>query len=159
MNTNTWVLIADSSRARLYSVPQRGKPWTLLDEYSHSASRVSEGGLSTDQPGRSHGSGIAKDARSAMESKTSPKEIEAEHFAHELVEVLHLGHGQQAYERIVLVAPPHFLGLLRKGVNGAVNKLITASVDKDYLHLPESELHTRLDELLQPPGSVAEPRD
>lgn len=157
MNTNTWVLIADSSRARLYSVPQRGKPWALVDEFSHDASRVTAGGLTTDQPGRSHGSGIGKGARSAMESKSSPKEVEVGHFAHELVEVLHHGHGQQAYERIVLVAPPHFLGLLRLGLNDTVSKLIATSVDKDYLHLPESELHARLDALLQPSDGVAEP--
>lgn len=156
MNSNTWVLIADSSRARLYSVPQRGKPWTLVDEYGHAASRVSEGGLTTDQPGRSHGSGIVKGARSAMESKSSPKEIEADHFAAELVGVLHRGHGQQAYERIVLVAPPHFLGLLRNGISDTVGKLIAASVDKDYLHLPESELQARLDAVLQSSDGGAE---
>jgi len=73
MNSSTWVLIADSSKARLYSVADRGKPWTLLDEYQHPASRVSEGGLVSDQPGRTHGGGIGKGARSAMESKTAPK--------------------------------------------------------------------------------------
>ncbi|MES2883736.1 MAG: host attachment protein [Pseudomonadota bacterium] len=157
MNTDTWVLIADSSRARLYSVPQRGKPWTLVNEYSHSESRVSQGGLTTDQPGRSHGSGIGKGARSAMESKSSPKEVEVAHFVHELVEVLHHGHGQQAYERIVLVAPPHFLGLLRKGLNNTVSKLVGASVDKDYLHLPEPEMQAHLDALLQAADGVAKP--
>ena len=157
MNTDTWVLIADSSRARLYSVPQRGKPWTLVDEYTHDASRVSQGGLTTDQPGRSHGSGVGKGARSAMDSKSSPKEVEVGHFVHELVEVLHHGHGQQAYERIVLVAPPHFLGLLRKGLNDTVSKLISASVDKDYLHLPESEMRGHLDALLQSIDGVSKP--
>ena len=157
MNTDTWVLIADSSRARLYHVPQRGKPWTLVKEYRHDLSRVTGGGLTTDQPGRMHGSGIGKDARSAMESKCSPKETEIAHFAHELVEVLHHGHGQQAYERIVLVAPPHFLGLLRKGLNDTVSKLISASVDKDYLHLPEPEMQAHLDALLQPSDAVTQP--
>ena len=157
MNTDTWVLIADSSRARLYSVPQRGKPWTLLNEYTHDLSRVSQGGLTTDQPGRSHGSGIGKGARSAMESKSSPKEVEVGHFVHELAEVLHHGHGQQAYARIVLVAPPQFLGLLRKGLNDTVSKMIVASLDKDYLHLPERELHAHLDVLLQPADAVDKP--
>lgn len=157
MNTNTWVLIADSSRARLYSVPQHGKPWMLINEYAHDASRVTTGGLTTDQPGRAHGGGIGKDARSAMESKSSPKEVEIAQFAHELIEVLHDGHGQQAYERIVLVAPPHFLGLLRKGLNHTVSKLIAASVDKSFLHLADSEMHAHLDALLQPADGVAKP--
>jgi protein required for attachment to host cells len=147
MNSTTWVLIADSSLGRLYSVPARGKPWVLLKEYTHAASRVSEGGLTTDQPGRTHGSS-ATGARSAMQSKTSPKEAEFEHFAHELAQVLHDGHGQQAYGRIVLVAPPHFLGLLRKAINDTVSKLIGATLDKDYLHLGARDIHRHLDALV-----------
>ena len=147
MNSSTWVLIADSSRALLYNVAQKGKPWTLVKECKHSASRVTGGGLTTDQPGRTHGSDGGS-ARSAMESKTSPKEIEFEHFAHELAGVLHDGHGQQAYGRIVLVAPPHFLGLLRKAINDTVSKLIGATLDKDYLHLREKEIHQHLDILV-----------
>lgn len=147
MKSLTWVLVADSSRALLYSVGTKTKNWTLLKEYTHGASRVSEGGLTTDQPGRTHGS-TGSSARSAMESKTSPKEVEFEHFAHELAGALHDGHGQNAYDRIVLVAPPHFLGLLRKSINDTVSKLIAETLDKDYLHLSEKERHEHLEQLI-----------
>lgn len=147
MKSITWVLLAGSGRALLYSVAIKDRAWTLLKEYTHAASRVSEGGLTTDQPGRTYGS-AGKGARSAMESKTSPKEVEFEHFAHELAEVLHAGHGQQSYGRIVLVAPPHFLGLLRKSINDTVSKLIVGALDKDYLHLSEKEIHEHLDPLI-----------
>lgn len=147
MNTNTWVLVADSSRGRLYSVSHKNTPWAFVKEYTHPASRVSEGGLTTDQPGRAHGS-INGGARSSMESKTSPKDVEFEHFAHELAGVLHDGHGQQAYQRIVLVAPPHFLGLLRKAINHTVSKLIGLTVDKDYLHLSDSNIREQLEQLM-----------
>ena len=147
MKLATWILVADSSRGRLYNVPEKGKPWTFVKEYTHPASRVSEGGLTTDQPGRTHGS-ASRGARSSMESKTSPKDVEFEHFAHELACVLHDGHGQQAYNRIVLVAPPHFLGLLRKTINHTVSKLIDVTVDKDYLHLSDNEIREHLDPLI-----------
>ncbi|MGQ0696680.1 MAG: host attachment protein [Panacagrimonas sp.] len=147
MKSVTWVLLADSSRALLYSVGTQTKVWTLLKEYTHAASRVSEGGLTTDQPGRTHGS-VGQGARSAMESKTSPKDVEFEHFAHELAGALHDGHGQNAYDRIVLVAPPHFLGLLRKAIDDTVSKLIVETFDKDYLHLSEKEMRERLDRLI-----------
>ena len=149
MISATWVLIANGSRGRLFSVPERNRSWTLVKEYAHPASRVSEGGLTTDQPGRAPGS-VNGGARSSMQSKTSPKEVEFEHFAHELATALHDGHGQQAYDRIVLVAPPHFLGLLRKTINHTVSKLIGATVDKDYLHLNDQDIHERLDDLMWP---------
>lgn len=147
MNSATWVLIADSSRALLYSVPKKAASWTLVQTYAHSASRVSEGGLTTDQPGRAYAS-TGGGARSAMESKTSPQDVEFEQFAHELAQVLHDGHGQQAYGRIVLVAPPHFLGLLRKSINDTVSKLVGTSLDKDYVHLSEKEIRQHLDPLI-----------
>lgn len=147
MNEATWVLVAGSSRALLYSVAESDAPWILVKEYTHPASRVSEGGLTTDQPGRTHGS-TAHGARSAMESKTSPKEVEFEHFAHELAKALEAGHGQQAYGRIALVAPPHFLGLLRKTIGGTVSKLIVATIDKDYLHLTEKDMQERVGPLM-----------
>lgn len=147
MNAATWVLVADSSRGRLYSIPEKNKPWSFVGEYKHPASRISEGGLTTDQPGRTHGS-IGGGSRSAMESKTSPKDVEFEHFAHELAGVLHDGHGQQAYGHIVLAAPPHFLGLLRKTINHTVSKLIVATVDKDYMHLSDEDIRTQVDPLI-----------
>jgi len=147
MNPDTWVLIAGSSRGLLYSAPGKGAPWSLVKEYRHPASRISEGGLSTDNAGRTHGS-MAGGARSAMESKTSPKEVEFEHFAQELVGVLHDGHGQQAYSSIVLVAPPHFLGMLRKMISPTVSKLIGATLDKDYLHLSEEQIRRHVDPLV-----------
>ena len=147
MNLATWVLVADSSRGRLYNVPAKGKPWSFVKEYTHPASRVSEGGLTTDQPGRTHGSANGG-ARTSMESKTSPKDTEFEHFAHELACVLHDGHGQQAFNRIVLAAPPHFLGLLRKTINNTVSKLIDVTVDKNYLHLSDNEIREHLDPLI-----------
>lgn len=143
MNLATWILIADSSRGRLYEQPAKGKPWSLLEQYQHPASRVSEGGLTTDQPGRMHGSATGG-ARSAMESKTSPKEVEFERFAHQLTKVLQDGHGQQSYAQLVLVAPPHFLGLLRKGLSAAVSKMIVATLDRDYQHLSELEVRKQL---------------
>jgi protein required for attachment to host cells len=147
MNTDTWVLVADSSRGRLFSAPEHRKPWTLIKEFTHAASRQTAGSLTSDQPGRTQSS-ASGGAHSAMESKTSPKEVEFIHFAHELAGVLHDGHGQQSYTRIVLVAPPHFLGLLRKSINPTVSKLIGATLDKDYMHLSQDDLHEHVDTLV-----------
>lgn len=147
MNSSTWVLVADSSRGRLFSVPAKDAQWVLVKEYVHPASRLTDGGLTTDQAGRTHGFGVTG-ARSAMESKTSPKEVEFQQFAHELGQVLHDGHGQQAYSRLVLVAPPHFLGLLRKTINPTVSKLIGATIDRDYMHLSDADMHKHLDALI-----------
>ncbi|MDB5985213.1 MAG: hypothetical protein JWR16_266 [Nevskia sp.] len=40
------------------------------------------------------------------------------------------------------------MGLLRKTINDTVSKLISATLDKDYLHLSEKALHQHLDPLI-----------
>ncbi len=147
MPTTTWILVCDASRARLFTTPGRGRPWTLLHELSHPESRLKGQAINSDKPGRTQQSSGAG-SRPAMEPPTPPKEVEAEHFAAHLAEVLGNGHGHNAYARLVLVAPPHFLGLLRQSLSTQVSKRVTHSIDKDYTSLRQDELPERLDEAL-----------
>jgi protein required for attachment to host cells len=134
-----WVLVADASRARIFSIPEDNKPWQLERELEHPASRAKATDLTTDVPGRvkqSFGAG----SRPAMEDPTDPKEVEAQTFARSLAAALEQGLNQNRFERLTLVAPPHFLGLLRGAVPEQVAKRIHQSVNKDYTHLPGREL-------------------
>jgi protein required for attachment to host cells len=134
-----WILVADASRARIFSVPENNKPWQLERELEHPNSRAKATDLTTDVPGRvkqSFGAG----SRPAMEDPTDPKEIEAQAFARSLAAELEKGLNQNRFERVTLVAPPHFLGLLRGTVSEQVVKRIQHSVNKDYTLLPAREL-------------------
>ncbi|MBI4515832.1 MAG: host attachment protein [Deltaproteobacteria bacterium] len=147
MNNETWILISDASRARLFSTSGKLKPWALVREFDHPESRAKGLEIMADKPGRvkqSMGSG----SRPAMAPPTPPKEVEAEHFAQQLAGVLADGHGHNAYARLILVAPPWFLGLLRKVLSAPVSKRIVASLDKDYTQLHQRDLPERLAEVL-----------
>jgi len=50
--------------------------------------------------------------------------------------------------RVVLVAPPRFLGHLRESVSTPVRALIGASLDHDLTVLPDRDLPARLADLL-----------
>ena len=146
MNT-TWILVSNASRARLFSVPRKGQAWTLVRELEHPESRLKGQDIMSDAPGRvqqSFGAG----SRPAMEPTTPPKEVEAERFALELANVLDDGHGQNAYARLVLVAPPQFLGLLRKSIGNQVAKRVTASLDKDLTEVKDIDLPERIADVL-----------
>ncbi len=68
-----WVLVADASRARIFSVPEKdGKPWTLEKEFEHPESRAKATDLTTDVPGRVKQS-FGQGSRPAMEEPTDPK--------------------------------------------------------------------------------------
>lgn len=143
----TWILVCDASRARLFSTPGKGRPWTLVQELNHPESRLKGSEIMSDQPGRVRQS-MGAGTRPAMEPHTPPKQVEAEHFAQQLAGVVEHGHGRNDFSRLVLVAPPHFLGLLRKSLSDQCSKRVVASLDKDYTELKERELPERLADVL-----------
>ena len=152
---NTWILICDASRARLYERGQTDRPWTLVRSLEHPESRLQDTKLVDGERGRQQQS-FGHGSRSAMEPTTMPKEVEHEAFATELARLLEHDYDVNSYAELVLVAPPHFLGLLRKAIGAKLSKRVLASFDKDYSLLPLHELQPLLEQLLKdsPPSAM-----
>jgi len=146
VKTRTWIVLADAASARLYEASGPRGNWALVAELQHPESRAHDSELGTDKPGRVKQS---KGYRSAMEPPTPPKKVEVKKFARQLAKALQDGLSKGAYERLVLVAPSGFLGVLRSELGDRVHGRIGALVDKDYLHLDQREARERLDEQLQ----------
>lgn len=134
---HTWVLVANASQAVLYLNEGPGKGLQKLRELTHEASRRKSGELVSDRPGHNTGHGTA---RGAYEPAKTPKEIEADRFAGELAHELAAGRAQHAYQRLVLVASPHFMGRLKQHLDLHVQQLVTAAVEKDYTKATPREL-------------------
>jgi protein required for attachment to host cells len=146
----TWILICDSSRARLFSTQKRDEPWKLLRELDHPASRQN----STDFPAGTRKSDTGGSYPNSYQPPTMPKEVEAEHFVRELGEALEEGRVQNQFERLVLVAPPQFLGLLRAQLSAPALKMVVATLDKDLTRHEARELPERLADLpFEQPGA------
>ncbi|XXX73042.1 host attachment protein [Sorangium sp. So ce134] len=154
----TWILVSDASRAQLYREEPAGKGFTLLESYNHDESRARVRDLMADAHGRKpngtpggngniSGGGGTYLGRPGAAPDTDPKEVEKQKFAQELAEVLEKGLNEHAYDALVLIAPPHFLGLLRSTVSKQVSNRIETSVDKDLSWLDEPRLTERLREL------------
>ena len=138
----TLVLIADSARARLFAA-RRSAPWQLLSTFEHPEGAAHEGDLVTDRPGRVHQSSH-NGQRSAADPRTAPHEVEAQVFARRLSAALDAAVTARHPRRVVLVAPPQFLGELRAVLSKTVRPLVGNSLDQDLAALPERELPDRL---------------
>lgn len=147
-----WVLLSDSTRARLLVVAGPEQPLVEQLALIHPASRARESEIYSDRPGRvaqAHvGPHPGHGSRSAMEPGTSAKEVEHQRFARQVAEELQHGFNDHAYARLVVVSSPAFLGLLRKELSPQVSQRISATLDKDYTHLALNELEERLMEHL-----------
>ena len=80
----------------------------------------------------------------ALAPASSPKEVEKEHFAHALGKMLDQAMRSARFGHWVLVAPSHFVGLMKKELTPQLEKHLMVTVDKDLTHLSNRELAERL---------------
>ena len=144
MSRRTWILVADAARARILWVEPEGHALTLLDEREHPASRSKGSELLGDDRGRTRPRNRDAVRGSALSYTTPPKTVEAEAFARELADHLRLAHAHNEFNELVLIAPPQFLGTLRKVLDHGVAASVTASIDKDCTRETPDELLHRL---------------
>lgn len=104
-------------------------PLVELEDAVHSAARLQDQELLSDRAGRAFDS--QANHRHGMEAPTDPHDQEAQRFAHELAERIHVHHNAHDFDGLVLVAPPRFLGFLRKALDEQVAKQVLASLDRD----------------------------
>lgn len=141
MTNITWVVVANSSRARVFETRGAGTGLAALQAYEHPDSRAKGSDLVSDRPGHTasdHGS------RTALEPDTAPKRNVQTHFARELAQALEQGRVENRYQNLVLVASSPFLGILRSQLPVHVNGQVREALDKDYTALAERELAAQL---------------
>ncbi|CEG57278.1 host attachment protein [Legionella fallonii] len=141
----TWVLITDSNDCRIYQYIKKPHQLTLIKEIKHPENKLRDTDLTSDKPGHY---GTSSSARGAFSQQTDPKEIKIEDFSRSIAKELDSDRNTNAYEKLIVIAPPHMNGLLFQHINKHVKELITHNIEKDLLHLKEHELleflHTHL---------------
>ncbi|MGW8309785.1 MAG: host attachment protein [Thiogranum sp.] len=138
----TWVLVAESSRAKLYTVAGRLAPITEIDAMVHPESRMHEGDLVSDSSGSDGGS--LGQGRHVIDNRSSAKETASIEFARTLANRLDRGRNNGDYDRLVLVAPPEFLGHLRSNLSKEVMSKVARQVDKNLVQRPAEVLRNYL---------------
>lgn len=124
----TWILVADESRARLFKVQAKESQLEEIEDIVHPEGRMQGREIARDRLPRTQES--VGGARHAIEPHTSVSDKASLEFARELAERLEHGRVDHAYDELVLVAAPRFLGLLRATIGHEVSKLLVKSIDK-----------------------------
>ena len=123
----TWIVAADESRARVLQVTGQQERLAEIDDLSNPEGRAQNRELETDAEPRFHGNaGPASDreADGAVEQSVRT-------FAKEVGRYLDKARLDRRYDELVLVAPPKFLGALRKELGKEVEKLVAEELPKD----------------------------
>jgi protein required for attachment to host cells len=125
---STYILVADSSRARIFTAET---PTSLLEEIealAHTEGRLHDREMTSDLPGKMKGEGHIGHA---FEQATDPKKHEAENFAHRIGHYLEEAHNEKKFEQLLIIAEPSFLGLLRIQLPEQIKKLVCFELDKN----------------------------
>ncbi|MGG5822317.1 host attachment protein [Falsiroseomonas sp. HW251] len=136
-----WALVADAGRARVFERRLPAGPWRERTEDALEAAHPPSRDLGTDRPGRVRES--ATTARHAVEPRTDPHRAAKAAFAARLAG--RLEDASVSYERLLLAAPPAFLGDLREALGEAARRKLHGTLAKDLTHVPLAELAMHLD--------------
>jgi protein required for attachment to host cells len=138
----TWIVVCDASHCRFFLKRQASHEWVKFEEFEYNVGREKGLDLTSDRPGRRYDAG--PNHRSAVGAQTDAREHEEDRFAHSISKMLHDAYNQNAFERLILVAPPQFLGRLRNELRGPIEKAIYGTLAKDYTHVNDRELVERV---------------
>ena len=136
--TTTWILIANRSSASLFESDWPGKSMRRIQDIPHPQGRMQNREIDTDKPGRSFTS--FGQSRHAMSTEEEPTEHIAHQFALDLAELLNKGRVAHAYDKLVLMAEPKFLGILRAALDANTAALVVQTVNKDLPNVKEEDL-------------------
>jgi protein required for attachment to host cells len=142
--SSTWVVTADSSRARFFTVENRRGPLREIEVLVHPEGRLHEQDLTTDFPGRAFDSG--GEGRHAMGQSVSPKEHEIIAFAKQIADYLEKARVEGKCDKLFLMAPPRVLGLLRQNLSETTAALVAQEIGKNLVQQSTEDIRGYLPE-------------
>ena len=144
--TSTWILVADSTRARIFSAESSSSPLVEIDDLVHTEGRLHDREITQDLPGKHKNPGFA--GGHAFDESTDPKKHETINFVKRVAHYMEDAHNANRFFRLIVIAEPSTLGLLRNEMPDPVKKLITFELDKNITSLKPEEIRSQLPDYL-----------
>jgi protein required for attachment to host cells len=145
----SWIVVSDAGRARIFATLTQNvqkdvehiHEWSLIETFDHHDIHKKSANNVLGENG-SHHFGTSVDG-------SDPKKMEAANFAQGIAFYLEKSRAEHKYTEIIMIAPPHFMGILNQHMSKEVSKLIRVSIDKDYTTENEKTLVHRVQEHLK----------
>lgn len=130
-----WVLVADSVTARIFQHEADGL--REVHQMTHLASQEHNSDLMGNRPNQNQ-HGMERDLKG--DEPQSLRDHESMTFAREVANHLHVQRARNAFEELVLVADPRFLGMLRQTLTKSVEPLVIGTLDKRAVSMKPAEI-------------------
>ena len=143
---STYVLVADSTHARLFSAESPSSQLIELETMNNPEGRLHDRDITSDIPGKINGSSGA--GGHAYEDETDPKEHLSVNFARRIAKYLEDGRNSRHFEQLLVVSAPAFLGELRSQFSSPLSKLVCFELAKNLTTHSNEEIRSHLPQYL-----------
>jgi protein required for attachment to host cells len=127
------ILVADEREASFFDVQGLNAPMRLIAKFENETAQLHDRDLETDKPGRAFdrmGTG-----RHAMDGERSARRQNQSRFAECIAEEIETAWNRNGFDRLVIMAGPRMLGLIREALTGRNAPVIAAEISKDLAHV------------------------
>jgi protein required for attachment to host cells len=141
----TWVVVADSARARIFVWRQANGELNELQDLTNSEARLPNRELASGEPGRAVDAG-GHHGGHPMTQAQSPREKASQNFARDIAKLMKHACDAHDFERAVLIAPAGFLGSLKGCLDKTTAKRVKATLTNDLTKATPADIQAHLPE-------------
>ncbi|GAB2717575.1 host attachment protein [Halomonas garicola] len=139
----TYIVVADAARARIFT--RDALKLAEQENLVNAEGRLHEGDLVTDSPGASVHESASSTARSSDEGSALDNAREV--FAKQVADRLYTARIDNSMDKLIIVAPAKFLGLLREKLDASTQKLVIHTLTKNFSKAAVEEIQEAVSEL------------
>ena len=137
----TWIVVASRDEVRIFE--RKGKKdLTLVTDIGNPEGKLHPRDLVSDKSGTSSDNRMRR--RLAYSTEQSPKERSLINFYREIGDQIDLALNKQKFDRLILIAEPRLLGILRSVLPSSVHNVIIQEIHKDLAFATEEQIMERL---------------
>ncbi len=134
-----WILVGDGSGARVYETD------ALLENLKHVEDLAfSHAHVHRDEGGHLSNAHLPGAGRDAGQGEYDPHKVTEERFARAIAKDINDAELRHRFERLVVVAPPRFLGDIRASLSTGATRRVVASFHHDWTRLSLQDLSANL---------------
>ena len=132
------IVVADQSEARFYDAEHPDSQLRLAGTLTDPLAHLHDREFKSDRPGRvyDHAAGPGRRGATAHHGtggERSPRKHEAELFARKIGAEIESAHRRNEFDRLILMAAPGFLGVLRQALPASMAAVVAGEVGKNLV--------------------------
>jgi protein required for attachment to host cells len=156
---NLWIVVAQQAGVRIFRRNRPADGIELIEKIDHPSGRLKDHDIYTDRPGSQNTPTPGTTARGPLGAghnmrkhgfapRIMPHEMDVIRFTQQIAHHLETARAQNRFYRLVLVAEPHELGLLKESLDKKTGECVVATFNKNLAKVRDMEIEDQIYDVL-----------